>query len=390
MADENLLIPLLTSLPDVHEINITMGYPLRQSMVYTLLRHIMDLQKTAITADGVTRFDQVLVGNIFRNPLLMPIIPESEKALTDTLLSAGSTIPAIKFEGSAFLSNIFRKVADPAAFSAYVKNLLSIIALDPGDPDEGNNDSITQRNILNEFIYRIVLSLNRLDAIINDPEISFTTDTFIKLFDRMLRSHSIPFSGEPLTGIQMMGILETRVLDFKNLIILSVNEGVLPAISSSSSFIPFSLRGAFGLPSVNHQESIFAYHFYRLLQKAENVIFTYNSNSEGLRNGEMSRFLIQMKYDSLLKPDFRNLDFMIKPDFTINELIEKNETHIIKLNSLYLNGSGRALSPSAINTWLACRMKFYYRYINGLREPEKSSSEIDPAIFGKILHSLKI
>lgn len=388
LADENLLIPLLTSLPDVHEINITMGYPLRQSVVYTLLRHIMDLQKTAITVDSLTRFDQVLVGNILRNPLLKPIIPESDQALADTLLSTGTTIHATKFDGTAFLSNIFRKVADPAAFSAYVKNLLSIIALESGDSDERNNDSITQRNILNEFIYRIVLSLNRLDAIIRDTEITFTTDTFIKLLDRMLRSHSIPFSGEPLTGIQIMGILETRVLDFKNLIILSVNEGVLPAISSSSSFIPFSLRGAFGLPSVNHQESIFAYHFYRLLQKAENVVFTYNSNSEGLRNGEMSRFLIQMKYDSLLKPDFRNLDFIIKPDLTMNELIEKNETHIVKLNSLYLNGSGRALSPSAINTWLGCRMKFYYRYINGLREPEKSSSEIDPAIFGKILHDI--
>ena len=134
--------------------------------------------------------------------------------------------------------------------------------------------------------------MNRLEPIVNSTDIVFTTDTYIRILDRMLRIQSVPFSGEPLSGIQIMGILETRALDFKNLIILSVNEGVLPAVSSGSSFIPFSLREAFGLPSVNHQESIYAYHFYRLLQRAENVTFIYNSNSEGLRSGEMSRFLI--------------------------------------------------------------------------------------------------
>ena len=140
----------------------------------------------------------------------------------------------------------------------------------------------------------------------------FTTETYMRILDRMLRIQSVPFSGEPLSGIQIMGILETRALDFKNLIILSVNEGVLPSVSTGSSFIPFSLREAFGLPSINHQESIYAYHFYRLLQRAENVTFIYNSNSEGLRSGEMSRFLIQMKYDPVLKPEFLDLSFEIK------------------------------------------------------------------------------
>ncbi len=171
---------------------------------------------------------------------------------------------------------------------------------------------MVQRNIINEFIYRVVLSINRLETIVNNQEISFTSETYIRILDRMLRVQSVPFSGEPLTGIQIMGILETRALDFKNLIILSVNEGILPAVSAGSSFIPYSLREAFGIPSVNHQESIYAYHFYRLLQRAENVTFIYNSNSEGLRSGEMSRFLIQMKYDDALKPDFLDLSFEIK------------------------------------------------------------------------------
>jgi ATP-dependent helicase/DNAse subunit B len=183
-----------------------------------------------------------------------------------------------------------------------------------------------------------------------------------------------------------MGILETRALDFKNLIVLSVNEGVLPAVSSASSFIPFSLREAFGLPSVNHQESIYAYHFYRLLQRAENVTFAYNSNSEGLRSGEMSRFLIQMNYDKILKPEFLNLSFEIRSHNAINEIVERTGEDTARLNTLF--GSGKMLSPSAINTWLSCRMKFFYRYVCGLNEPEKISGEIDPAIFGNILHEI--
>lgn len=205
----------------------------------------------------------------------------------------------------------------------------------------------------------------------------------------MIRIQSVPFSGEPLSGVQIMGILETRALDFRNLIILSVNEGVLPAVSPGSSYIPFSLREAFGLPSVNYQESIYAYHFYRLLQRAENVTFTYNSNSEGLKSGEMSRFLIQMKYESVVKPDFIDLNFEIKSQGTICEIINRTDEHQLQLTSQFLDKSNRRLlSPSAINTWLNCRMKFYYRYINNLKEPDKISADIDPAMLGSILHDI--
>jgi hypothetical protein len=246
-----------------------------------------------------------------------------------------------------------------------------------------------EHNIRNEFIYRVVLSINRLEAIVNNNEVIFTTDTYMKILDRMLRIQSVPFSGEPLSGIQIMGILETRTLDFKNLIILSVNEGILPAISAGSSFIPFSLRDAFGLPSVNHQESIYAYHFYRLLQRAENVSLVYNSNSEGLQSGEMSRFIIQMKYDEILRPDFFDLNFLIKTNIAYSDRVERTDDHLKLLESMFLeNTNGRSLSPSAINTWLSCRMKFFYRYVNRLKEPDSVSADIDPAMLGNIVHGI--
>ena len=391
LSDENLLMPVLTSLPEnMGDINITMGYPLKQTLVYTFLRHLMDLQRNAATTDGVVRFGCKDVISILKHSLLEGLMSESDDELAKEIIKTNLIrVPADHFEKSEYLSGIFRKPHTPAELSDYFKDILSqIVISDDSNPDR-SKETFVQGNIRNEFIYRVVLSINRLESIVNSPEISFTTETYIKILDRMLRSQSVPFSGEPLSGIQIMGILETRALDFENLIILSVNEGILPAVSSGSSFIPFTLREAFGLPSVNHQESIYAYHFFRLLQRAENVTFVYNSNSEGLRSGEMSRFLMQMKYEDSLKPDFMDLNFEIKSNFAPGERLERREEHSKQLVSLFQDkNNGRTLSPSAINTWLCCRMKFFYRYINRLKEPDNISTDIDPAMLGNILHEL--
>ena len=298
-------------------------------------------------------------------------------------------MPSLRFAQSENLAKVFRKPQTPALLSDYFKEMLSQIASDDEKNLEASDENPVQRSIRNEFIYRIILSINRLETIVNSRDVSFSTDTYIRIFDRMLRKQTVPFSGEPLSGIQIMGILETRALDFKNLIMLSVNEGVIPAVSSGSSFIPYSLREAFGLPSINHQESIYAYHFYRLLQRAEDVTFVYNSNSEGLRSGEMSRFLIQMKYEASMKPDFMNLNFEIRTHSSIGERIDRTEEHTSQLNSQYLDNSKKnVLSPSAINTWLNCRMKFYYRYVNRLQERDEIVKDIDPAMLGNILHEM--
>jgi CRISPR/Cas system-associated exonuclease Cas4 (RecB family) len=391
LSDENLLMPVLTSLPEnMGDINITMGHPLKQTLVYTLIRHLMDLQTSAVLSDGVVHFASGNVISILKHPLLTSLLSESETELVRIIAKTNLyEVSSDYFSKSELLSFIFKRISTPAELSGYFKDVMSIVASDNERKNENDRNIHVQTSIRNEFIYRVVLSLNRLEAIVNTPSVPFTLDTYIKILDRLLRTQSVPFSGEPLSGIQIMGILETRALDFKNLIILSVNEGILPAISSGSSFIPFSLREAFGLPSLNHQESIFAYHFYRLLQRAENVTFIYNSNSEGLRSGEMSRFLIQMKYEEALKPVFFDYNFEIKTPVAPGERIERAEVHSEQLVSLFLDKSNeRAISPSAINTWLNCRMKFYYRYVNRLKEPEIISSDIDPAMLGNILHGL--
>ena len=391
LSDENLLMPVLTSLPEnMGDINITMGHPLKQTLVYSLIRHLMDLHTGASISDGIVHFTSGNVISILKHPLLTGLLNESDNELVRKVARTNlSEISSDQFSKSETLSGIFKKISTPAELSGYFKDNLSFIASDNERNTENDRNIFVQTSIRNEFIYRVVLSLNRLESIVNTPDVPFTLDTYIKILDRLLRMQSVPFSGEPLSGIQIMGILETRALDFKNLIILSVNEGILPAISSGSSFIPFSLREAFGLPSLNHQESIFAYHFYRLLQRAENVTFIYNSNSEGLRSGEMSRFLIQMKYEEAMKPVFFDFNFEIKTPVASGDRITREKEHSEQLALLFLDRKiERSLSPSAINTWLNCRMKFFYRYVNRLKEPENISKDIDPAMLGNILHGL--
>jgi hypothetical protein len=391
LADENLLMPVLTSLPEnIGDINITMGHPLKHTLVYTLVKNLMDLHRSAIVTDGIVRFSYKDVAGVLKHSLLSPFMNVNDNEIISEITKTNLIwVPENRFLKSEYLHRIFKKPLTPSLLSDYFKDILSFIASNEKKSVAGSGIDEVERNIKNEFIYRIILSINKLEAITRNPEIKFSTNTYIRILDRILRIQSVPFSGEPLSGIQIMGMLETRALDFKNLVILSVNEGVLPVVSGGSSFIPFSLREAFGLPSVNHQESIYAYHFYRLLQRAENVTFTYNSNSEGLKTGEMSRFLIQMKYDSILKPEFQNLHFEIKTHTSIKKIIDRKKEHTEQLVSQFLDkNKERALSPSAINTWLHCRMKFYYRYVNRLKEPEKVLSDIDPAMLGNILHEI--
>jgi hypothetical protein len=255
-------------------------------------------------------------------------------------------------------SVLFKLPEDPGSFSEYIRQVLLLIA---GSKNTGNDkNGKMQGRLINEFIYTVLLCVNRLDSLVSSGEVSFRNETYIRILDKILRSRSVPFSGEPLSGIQIMGFLETRALDFRNIIMLSVNEGILPSVSSASSFIPFSLREAFGLPVINYQESIFAYHFYRLLHRAENVSFVYNSDSTGLRTGEMSRFLIQMKYEKKQNPGVISLSFDIAAPSSIGEILNKEEHHLRSLISTYAEQEkGAVISPSAINTWLNCRMKFY-------------------------------
>lgn len=389
LADENLIVPLLTSLPEnAGDVNITMGYPLKMTDIYSLVKNIMLLQRDSLYADGKVYFSYRYAADLFKHRLIGNMLNEEEKNLPakikeKNLLRVPSDLLCI----NPFLTLVFSRPSGPEKMSEYLLEILSVVAgkLNPSDVEDQNE--LMEIRLQNEFIYRVMLSINRLNSIVSSPEVSFSTTTYLRILDKILRNQSVPFSGEPLSGIQVMGFLETRALDFRNVIILSVNEGILPTSSYGSSFIPYSLREAFGLPVINHKESVYAYHFFRLLHQAGNVVFIYNSDSSGLKTGEMSRFLIQMKYEKLLDTDLNTLHFDIKNSASISSSVGKSDISIERLYSVYVE-KNNLLSPTALNTWLGCRMRFYYRYVNRIREPEDLLHEIDPAVFGRVLHGI--
>jgi hypothetical protein len=387
LADEGLLLPTLTSLPDnVESINITMGYPLKFSPVYSLIRDLLTLQKTLRSVEsGAILFDHRDVKNILANGFFSDLSESGSASLLSELNNCRDLwISESFFSEKKPFDFIFRKVNTAKELSLYLKKILENLYSLTTESEEKNSPTIVV-SIRNEFIYRVLLAINRLDVIVDETSSGISVVTFNRLLDRILRGLSIPFSGEPLNGIQVMGILETRSLDFRNIIMLSVNEGILPKTSASGSFIPYNLREAFGLPTVRHQDSIYAYYFYRLLQRAENATFVYNSSSDGIKSGEMSRFLLQLKFGEK-PPLFNSRRFEIRASARVPVEIERRMIHIEKLRDRYLAGEKKILSPGAVNTWLSCRMKFYYKYICGLRETKKVTGEIDSAMFGELLH----
>ncbi|MBP7731713.1 MAG: PD-(D/E)XK nuclease family protein [Bacteroidales bacterium] len=386
LADENLLVPLLTSLPEfISEVNITMGYPLKFSTVYSFIKMLVSLQNNSRKEGGKILLNYSDVSMI----LLHSFLSNDKNNLSSDILEQINKerkqwIDASKICRNSLLTDIFRKVDSHSELPDYFKNILKNFYT-VSEAEEGAEQYFSLNN---EFIFRVLQVLNNLERIISSSEIEMTLPTWFRLFDRVLRSITVPFSGEPLAGIQIMGLLETRALDFKNIIILSVNEGVLPRNAAGSSYIPYNLREAYGLPTIRHQDSIYSYYFYRLLHRAENVFFIYNSNSEGLKTGEMSRLLMQLEYLYQKPPEILSLEYRIEAKEALSEVISRNERHQKILEERYFGTFGEPISPSALNTWLSCRMKFYYMYVCGLKEPEKIITGFDPALFGTLLHQI--
>lgn len=389
LADESLIVPALTSLPPgIGDINITMGYPLAMTGVYGLLKKLMELQLGAVTENGEIAYNYRCVIELLENQLVVNKLTEPGKGLIQEIMNRKQVfVPRSFLVRSPVTETLFHKPASPLEFSEYLRKILLLVT--SGSEHDGDEAGANQIRLRKEFVYAAMLVVNRLEKMLISGGIDFSNETYIRIIDKVLRSRSVPFTGEPLSGIQVMGFLETRSLDFRNIIMLSVNEGVLPSVTAWSTFIPFSLREAFGLPVINHQESVYAYHFYRLLQRASEVTFVYNSDTSGLRSGEISRFLLQMKYEQELRPVTRSLSFNIRTPALVDTVLPKTQASLRLLKSLYsADENGIVLSPTAINTWLNCRMRFYYRYVCRLKEPDTFSMEIDPALFGEILHGV--
>ena len=301
LADESLLIPVLYAIPgDITEINVTMGYPLAGSAVFSLIDSLYQLRRNARPGtNGQTAWYFRDILTILEHPLLQSSYREFYEPLQKKIIEQNLIYLQAK---DIFLVHrndiIFR---DLHGSVDVCKFLLDIIAdvMHRLETNEINHGSSYQVQL--QALSHVYSSLTRLQDILSIQLVAPGQDILFRLIRKLVRTMHLPFSGEPLAGLQVLGLLETRTLDFDNVIILSANEGILPPASEMPSFIPYSIRSGFGLPTPEHIDSISAYYFYRLIQRANNVVLVYDCSTGGLHTGERSRFLHQIDYEMPFK-----------------------------------------------------------------------------------------
>jgi len=385
LADEQLLLPVLNSLPeDLPSVNVTMGYPVDATPAFSFLLSLIQLQKNA-RQQAAMQFYYKDVLAVLNHQYMGVLRDERIEDLSQRIHKHNKIyLAAEDLRDHEMLKDIFTVPEDYSSLSDYLLKSYERFYRLMKEKSQEQEDALLMEL---ESIYHVYLSVKRLKEIFSTRQVEVKTETYLRILERVIMNKSIPFRGEPLSGLQVMGILETRALDFENLIILSMNEGVFPTAESTPSFIPFNLRKGFGLPTHEQNDAIYAYYFYRLIQRARNVTLVYNSSTDGLKTGEMSRFMHQLKYESghplSGETVVSDLDIPVSRDITVTKSKDVMEL-LEQWNSL--NKGKRKLSPSALNTYLRCPLQFYFKYVADLQEPEEITEDVDMPLFGTLLH----
>lgn len=383
LADESLLFSALGAIPEeIETVNITMGYPVRNSVMYGFLMLLVSLIKNKRKENNGWVSYHRFVTDILNHQLMADLATEKAKYyVLEVKQNNRITLPLNEIDFSPVHRLLFNLPDETIAYSTYFLKVLDSFY-------QQQKQSENPDKMLAELIYAMYEAIEKLDVVVNSAfekqQRTISETVYFRLFSQYLGQVSVAFEGEPLSGLQVMGILETRCLDFENLIILGLNENKWPRKFTAPSFIPHNIRFGFGLPGIDEQDAMYAYYFYRLIQRAKNVSATYSVVREGINNGELSRYGYQLQYDSVHKPEMLNLDFRFSNDPVEEIRIQSSEEIVSQL--LHRNNREHPLSPSAINTYLNCSLKFYFHYVAGLPEPDEVKEEIDGAIFGTIFH----
>ena len=377
LPDEKLLLPLLDSIPEEYgKVNVTMGYPISATPLTGFVNLVVQLQRSVkIKGNKCSFYSRTLLELLKHNYIKEQASDEALK-ISDYIVKANLIYIPLDMEfvskvESTLLKSLFAVPGDSAEMLDYITAILKELDLFSSPLDK-------------EFIYRYYLAILRLKNL----NIPMRKETCLKLLVQITSSIAVPFNGEPLAGLQVVGSLEVRALDFENIIILSVNEGTFPASSQSNSFIPYNLRVGFGLPTYELQDAIAAYHFYRSIYRAKNVWLLYDTRSDGLKSGEVSRFIKQLEYHYNI-PIERSIvaTSVISSGDKVSIEVRKGPQVMQRMIDAYLKEEGgKSLSASAINTYLNCPLQFYLNYVMGIREEEDVEESIEASTFGTIFH----
>ncbi len=382
LCNESILQSVLHSIPSGKKVNVTMGFPMQQTPIASWIDTVLNLQLHGQAGSGeVWRYS--FVGPVLQHPCTARLAGDEASSLLNMLRNHHTMFPTTQqLQQGEHLTTLFTRQDSNIGLLRYLATLVQQIGITYRDADEP---------LAIETAYNAYTMLNRLQRIYETGLLNVSMETLARLIRQMMADKSIPFHGEPAEGLQVMGVLETRNLDFRNLLMLSVNEGHLPKSDHRTSFIPYSLRDTYGMTTIEKQNSLYAYYFYRLLGRAEDITLVYNNSTEGQTRGEMSRFMMQLLVDHP-QLAIRKLALSAENGLTDEPKfqIEKSTTVMERLRQRYdVNCNGekaRILSPSALNTYMSCGMKFYFQYVAGLKTQEEITEEVGNDVFGTIFH----
>ena len=379
LPDESLLLPVLHSLPEpTGELNVTMGYPVQSSGFFAFVNEIGALQMHVRMGGGEPCFYNRQVAELLSNSVLRAAVGEGEMAECRKIRSGGQYyIPQSEFAGrSDLIARIFTAVllpplepGDNVELSSWLTDVITGIA--------DALDGMPGMELEYEFALRGLRTANMLRSFVHRPMLP---STYLRLLTQMMSVESVPFEGEPLRGLQLMGPLETRALDFDNVVILSCNEGVFPHHSSSASFIPPELRKAFGLPTYMHQDAMWAYYFYRLIQRAKNVCLLYDTRAEKLRSGEESRFVKQLELHFGRALERSVAQAPLAPSDS-DVPIEKTPSDMEALGKM-------VFSATALQNYIQCPAKFYFGDVLRLKDEDELDDALDSGGIGNVFHAV--
>ena len=362
MCDESILLPIMHSLPpEADKVNITSGFPLAMTPVASLVMLLFDLYTLGLRKKG-TAFNPHYLKKLMAHPYARHLQEVHLKEMNDVHLKG------VHLKG-VHLSQVHQE-----GIAALLQHIASLVK-QVGIATKQEGDALTQ-----ESVFRMFTILNRLAALADSGDLLVDNTTLRRLVSQLVGAASIPFHGEPVIGVQIMGVLETRNIDFDNVLLLSCNEGNMPKGVNDSSFIPYSIRKAHGLTTIDNKVAIYSYYFHRLLQRAGDITIAYNNSTDNGHTGEMSRFMLQLLVESGQKIEHYSLTAKNQPSPLMPKAIEKDKTALSKLEEM------SRLSPSAINTYIRCKLAFYYQYIAHIKEPDSDPETIDNRMFGNIFH----
>lgn len=370
LPDERLLMPMLHSIPEsVNSVNVTMGYPLKGGALFSLIQSILELKREK------RGFYHTRVAAILKHSYIKLVSQQASAAALKTITQS-NLIYADEhlFKDDSFLKKVFEVSSADSTPESMCLKLIDIL------DDLGSHSSIGK--IDREFIFHLKWALNRIKGIL----IPMSSQTFGRLLVRLAGTITIPFRGEPLSGLQIMGVLETRSLDFENIVYCSMNEDIFPQKQSGNSFIPYNLRKGFQLPVKEYDDAVSAYLFYRSIYRAKRVSLIYDTRSEGLKSGEMSRFILQLIYHYNLKITPKTVSFSINTTKREEIVVQKSDEVMKIMVDKFVNDQKGALSASALNKYIACPLSFYFANIEGITEEEEVSAEVEANEFGSIFH----